>query len=755
MSLSLNKSASRPKPLPAVLQSVKHDTRALLSARLDALFQTTDDALFEMADDASSVADQNLYFDSMRIVRLQRASVQQKYIAAYSRSWSGVMSGEPTISAPEHNKPTSLPLDMSRDTQQLSRVASDELALSAAAESISSKISTEFSLPITELTRQLGKVCGRDLPSGFNPLGPECLIENFIAAIETLDVHIKVRTLLLKLFDRFVGKELGEVYEQANRVLCAAESSSVSSPSAGAIAHAHSVSEPADPESSEQFAYLQELLVASRATREMRENRRQNEQPDKKTSVRWPPVGDDQSMAPPVSVAKLLAILSGAQNANSNEALHLEESATALDFRQMLIDHAPELVSPNLLGKRELRLEGHSDNIVDLMTLLFERVLADGNLAIPMRVLIARLQVPLLKVAIIDPSFFTQPSHPARQLLNEVSAAGIGWSGDIDLRRDETFNKVESIVKRVVLSFTEDLTLFSNLIAELRHFVKKENKKRNQVEQQVRETEAGKAKALAAKKTVQNLINEKACGLLLPPDVGHFVAATWSKVLVYLFVTQGEETEAWAEALETLDDLLWSAQVLTHENDVALREELLPRLLTQLESGVTLSNLHDSQDDLARLCETIELLHRGDQGNLDAADASGSGSVSLTEQPPIVLVEEEEVPVEEVEFLATPQFAERIAELREGQWIEFRQASGAPSRNKLVTVVQPGDAYVFVNRKGMKACEHSPNALAVALAAGELTLLDESSVCERALAAVIVDLEHSQQDRPPEVWYPA
>ena len=248
------------------------------------------------------------------------------------------------------------------------------------------------------------------------------------------------------------------------------------------------------------------------------------------------------------------------QGSTSSEPIDLEQPIQPLDLQQLIQSTTASL--QDLDGKEgaagtSKALEPDSADVVDLVRMLFDYILNDRNLAIPMKALIGRLQIPILKVALLDNSFFAQTSHPARQLLNELSSAGIGWSTANELKRDETYNKIESIVLRVMNGFSEDLNLFSNLIAELRHFVNKEKKKRNHVEQRVKETEQGKARTTQAKQTVQNLINQKACGLRLPSDSGHFVSDAWSKVLVYIFITQGHESQAWLDAAATLDDLLW------------------------------------------------------------------------------------------------------------------------------------------------------------------------------------------------------
>jgi hypothetical protein len=65
---------------------------------------------------------------------------------------------------------------------------------------------------------------------------------------------------------------------------------------------------------------------------------------------------------------------------------------------------------------------------------------------------------------------------------------------------------------------------------------------------------------------------------------------------------------------------------------------------------------------------------------------------------------------------------------------------GERLRCKLATIVQPGNRYIFVNRRGMKVAEKNRMELAIALKQRTLAILDESQVFDRALEAVIGNL---------------
>ena len=93
-----------------------------------------------------------------------------------------------------------------------------------------------------------------------------------------------------------------------------------------------------------------------------------------------------------------------------------------------------------------------------------------------------------------------------------------------------------------------------------------------------------------------------------------------------------------------------------------------------------------------------------------------------------------------------PEFLHQINQLHEGVWVEHRSEDGEVVRAKLATIVQPGEKYVFVNRRGMKVFEQSRMHLAVLLKEQRLKILDESQVFDRALQGVIGNLRHMHRN---------
>jgi hypothetical protein len=668
-----------------------------------------------------------MYFESMRQVRLHRRKIGSEFLTEFDHGFSRVF-------AISNRNPEAAGTGLESD--DLSLVQKDELELSVAVAGIVSKVTSQFSLPIMQLTKRLDHLAkNQPLTERLNPLGPECLSQAFVYAIDTLNVDIKIRIILLKLFERFVMECLGPAYEQANALLAKSgvlpdlgrhegkrQSARETAPAESTPKNAEAADPPSTTDansdlssgsaavaSASNFGVIQGLLANARTTSLFSGRGFSGE---------------------PLTTPQLVSVLCDAQSEHFSEPLDMEQVPPVLDLRQVVGNRA------NSAGVHQA-----DDDAMNFVAMLFDYILNDRNLAIPMKALIGRLQIPIVKLAIMDKTFFEKSGHPARQLLNALSSAGIGWSSAAELKRDALYNKIESIVLQVLNGFNEDLKIFSELLSDLQSFTKQDEHKRGLVEQRVKATEIGKAKTVAAKETVQKLINDKASGLRLPPEIGRFISDTWSKVLVYACVTDGTRSGQWQEHTRALDDLLWCLQPLENLDDAERRDAMITELLGALDIGMQHLKLadHERLEIVDAIHTELTRISSNDRAYLED-DLVPTVDERYEQLDEIVLTAPHERLQPEVVKPPEPEFIEQIDALREGIWIEFVKEDGDRIRCKLAAVIAHGERYVFVNRRGMKVLEKSKTGLAAALKEKNLTILEEAQVFDRALQAVIGNL---------------
>jgi hypothetical protein len=754
----LTRDGTRSQTVPPIVNTVRQQARKQLVTLLRELLDCTDDALFEMADRSHSDTDHHLYFDSMRQIRLHRSDIQTIFVEELNSRFELAFRGAPG----KHN-------DAGNDTdaEHMSLVNNDELEISVAISGIVSKMTSQFSLPIMELTRRFDHLAKHaTVTERRNPLGPQAVSEAFAAAIECLEIDIRVRIILLKLFERQVMQRMGPVYDEANRMLADAgvlkdlkrSLSRGRNPNAGAQTPlsgrtpgapagqgGSGISGPGGQGYGSQGSATGVGASADRAAYGESEGESGGGTGFHAIQSLVARLRQDHGAAgggygAVIATPALLNVLTAVQQESGRQAVSVDQVPPLMDLRQVLVTRAPDVTGEalNKLGRAD-------EDVVNFIGLLFDYILNDRNLAIPMKALIARLQIPIVKLAIIDKTFFERSSHPARQLLNELSSAGIGWSSAAELRRDAVYDKIESVVIRVLNGFSDNPQIFAQLLDELRAFRTHDAERNGRMEQRVKEKESGRARTLAAKQDVQQVINQKASGLRLPRELGRFLSDVWSRVLVMISLREGASSSTWESAIATLDELLWSVQPLDDLHAMDRRDELRGDLLDRLDDGMTLIQLSDAERGQWRdtIGQELEAVSSNDRAYL-AEDEVPTVAEHFEAMEEIILAAPQEITDDYQGLPPEPEFLDRINRLTEGVWVEICQDDDGILRCKLATIVRPGDRYVFVNRRGMKVAEKSRMALARDLQDDRLLILNDAQVFDRALQAVIGNLRQIQ-----------
>ncbi len=564
----LNKLASDNQPsspvgrLPVALTQVRDKAAQQLKLAIQALFDNADDTLFQMADRAVSNSEQNAFFETMRDLRLKRKSIERGFLQRIFESFA-------TLNKYEIGKPQ---IDVvTPDT--LSLVKEEELEETVAVEAMVAKVMNRDATALGHLTMRLNSLVTRKIDDKSNPFGPWMLCEAFVEACSNLGVEIKIKLIIYKLFEKYVLADLEQLYAEANASLVAAgvlpelrsapprrnPAQKRSQAAAGEREGAGFAAAEGDAGAiQEVFGALQELLVQVRGS----------------VVVPRQVAGD----ALPISSNDLLRLLSHMQ-----QHLPASEQLNDFDLRRQLGGMLARVSEKS--GKA--RVVGEVDeDVINLVSMLFEFILDDRTLPDSLKALIARLQIPMLKVAVVDKTFFSRGSHPARRLLNEVASAALGWSGQDDERRDSLYQKIEQIVQRLLNDFVDDTAIFSELLADFLAFTGDERRRSELLEQRTRDAEEGSARAEMARREVEKALNERLLGKVLPEVVVALLREAWSKVMMLTCLKHGSESDEWQAVLATMDSLIWSVEPHDEPEARSRLLESVPGMLKALREGM-------------------------------------------------------------------------------------------------------------------------------------------------------------------------
>ncbi|MFK3974702.1 DUF1631 domain-containing protein [Pseudomonas sp. NPDC087358] len=714
--------------LPVVLLQVRDKAAQQLKESLQTLFDNADDTLFEMADRAHNNAEQNIFFEAMRDLRLKRKSIERNFLDKFFEAFLRL--GQYEIAEPILAEPVSF--------DKLALVHNDDLERTVAVDAMVTKVVNRDGVALSQLTTRLNELIPQPLTDQTNPLGPTLLCDFFLQAGRNLGVEIKVKLIILKLFEKYALTNADELYEEANQLLISAgvlpelkvlpsrrstDRSAAPAPSAEALradnAALVQAAEKLDTSVQEVFGALQELLVHVRGN--------------------LTPRPDNAVEARAISSADLLRLLSHLQ-----QYVPRAETPDDFDLRAQL----EQLIGRVSARSGKFRVVGTMDeDVINLISMLFEFILDDRNLPASLRALIGRLQIPMLKVAVIDKSFFSRGSHPARRLLNEIASAALGWGGRDDSQRDSLYTRIDQIVQRLLHDFVDDPAIFTELLVDFLAFTSDERRRSELLEQRTRDAEEGRALAELARQRVQQALNDRLLGKTLPEVVVRLLQEAWSKVLLLTCLKHGEQSGEWKAGLQAMDELIWSVE--SHDEPDARQRllELVPGLLKSLRDG--LSSAAFDPFATSEFFSQLEALHvqafnhvarEADAETTVGESVNGTSMMAVVEEIVLVAPGEQVLSEPSLHLPEDDEGLMQVDTLRMGSWVEIQEDEDHKLRCKLAAIVEPSGRYVFVNRTGMKVLEKTRMGLAVEFRRGTIRVLDDSLLFDRALESVLGNL---------------
>ncbi|MDP3349048.1 MAG: DUF1631 family protein [Hydrogenophaga sp.] len=231
---------------------------------------------------------------------------------------------------------------------------------------------------------------------------------------------------------------------------------------------------------------------------------------------------------------------------------------------------------------------------IEVVALMFQSILAEERIPPSVRVWFARLQIPVLRVALAEPEFFSALQHPARRLIDRMGSCVMGFESNVSSAA------LEAEIKRVVqvieqypetgrrvfqLVFDEFQKFLSTYLSEqgsASRFVS--------VAQQVEQKET-----LSVQYTIElrKLLDE----VPVRDEVRDFLFKVWVDVLAVSSVKYGLRHEETSALKQVASDLLWAASAKPNRDDRARVIQQLPALLQRLRQGMGLLGFTTGMQD--------------------------------------------------------------------------------------------------------------------------------------------------------------
>lgn len=764
--------------LPAPLIRLRDLSANALRRLLGEFFDNSDDALFNMADKAGSNQEQAAYFDAMRELRMRR-----KDLTLSMQQWTARAFNEIGRFSPRSGNDGAQ--DLNRDVLTLvdDQVLEEQVAL----DNMVTKARNRYGELLKLLEYRVDSLMsGADIVPAQMPLSPEVFCFGLGEACADLTIDIRAKLIVFKLFDKLMVARLEQLYREANDFLVRE----------GILPHMKRV--PLTGKAHRAAATGSAPMQASSAGGTLDGGGRIFE------------AGDSGG-----TFSELSALLHNGQagvgpgllagGAAGGSVLATPDLVSLLsraqpDFFQSGRSEAEPLRLQACIGQIVGAAEGRGSrvgqvdaDVINLVAMLFDFILEDRQLPPRMKALLGRLQIPVLKVALLDRGFFNRGGHPARKLLNELAMAAIGWNEKTEGQRDPLLAKVENIVEQLLNEFTDNIGLFDELLQDFQHFMGLEQRRRELVEQRLRDVEEGRARQEQARSRVEAAIARQVENHELPESTHKLLTEPWAKFLQWTFLRKGEDSVEWSAALTLTGQLVWTLdpKPITDET----RKEMLriiPGVVDGIRSGLrtiawdpfaTDAIIRDLEMAHVDALQTLPLNRRAPaareqtpladavkpdltenhepdsgpalakgpetrDGEAAAMPGDAGRETAAAPQPempvPQVPAEQESTAPSTAACPAGQWLAEARA-LRVGSWLELVN-EGNRVRCKLAAIIKATGKYIFVNRSGAKVAEYNLDRVAAALEEGHIAILDDGLIFDRALESIIDNLRSNRRD---------
>jgi len=755
---------------------------------VDRMFENADVALLDFAEKAESNTAQSLFFEAMSAVRHNRRPIEERFYAQLERGFNEF---------PLRPNSGQQAAEQAQGPDSLSLIETDELETFVATQNAAGKLASRIMDRIFALKQRLAVINnGNAIEEAQIPGGPGWLAAAFQHAVEELELEHKVRMVLIALFDKYVLSRADNLFDEYNKRLIQADILPnlryEIRRQAGSVEIIEKQLQPdsADPSSvggqdeqpeadqspselgDELFGRICELMSGRRG---------RTGAPGRSASIS-PIHGPGGSSSGGGSGAgaggggagsgggmgsgggggaassgggsagsrmsdqdaagtTLLGQINRAQSSVHTTAVNMssDEFIENIEVDEQLIERLQDALADErekiFKGVDRRKLSGADTDVIELVGMMFEYMLKEETLPNIVKALLSRLHTPLLKVGVIDRSFFTHQGHPARRLLNDMTAAGIRWVDEAHIDRG-VFPKMKELVDKLLLDFKEDVGIFDTLLEAFTGYVNELEQRASRVEERTTEAADGQEKLQAARSRAQQQIANLSRNKPLPQAAHDFLQRILADKLTFILLrnAEGDQSEDWQAATALVERIV--ASVLPPADDLQ-REDRLKQLDTlQEEIRAATGTLH--QGDKEKLMHGLFALQ----------------SVVLTETKPQNIplaapVAEQPAgdSVARQTALSPAQEAmlEKLKNVPFGTWFEFEKPGETKRRAKLSWRSTVTEKFMFVDQMGVKAAVVCMHELADCMLDGSVRIAstEKKPFVDRALNAIHRMLDHA------------
>ena len=790
-----------------IYTSLKAQAIKYAHSLIQAMSEHAENSQFGTTDKADNSNGSSAYFEALRIISSEREEIEINYCNQIEKQLSQFLTASTQLQD-KNNESNEFSIN------QLSLMEEVDLQESLAISTVIEKNRRNYPQDIRSIEKRIAHIYPDiHIDSETSPFDPNALCKAFQDAIHTRNINIRAKVVIYKFFDQQLSKTIGEFYQEINNtfiesgVLPKIKPESPKAISSRLHPHRQKTNDTnsvdthtADANnsqghttetSSEVLVSLQQMLSQTQPAGEYKGNM--------SSAV-------DTAETSEQIINALYQIHNEIKNQiQTNQGTDSIEagSATAFadpqevskQFKSMLLNQASQNVG------QEVSVNSIDSGIIDIISILFEYILEDKNLPAVAKAQIARLQIPLLKIAILNKELFNTQGHPARLLLNALAKAGLEIDDTDDTKNNPILKKIDYVVHQIINNFENDVQLFSDLLNEFNSFIDEEKERQLSSEAEIVQKKEEKEDISLAKQWVKKTLKDFLVGKKFSEQLEKVIRGPWAQVMLHTYIEQGCESNLWKSQLRFIDVLAWSLDATQISVDHKKLFNIIAQLIKTMRQG--LKDINYPEEKTEKLFRALESYHLASIRKIKSTVNEAQQKTNSTTKKPdsfflfsavepvednkqndnttspenlnpveqtiesleaqVASMSELEAMLEDVmedpqddaydniedivlsdqDALAKPEdhlddeYLDQARNLKIGTWLEFVAEYGKKQRAKLVWKSEFLGEYTFLNWKFDVVADKSLFVLAADLRTDRARIIDDVPLLDRALTAIL------------------
>ena len=262
------------------------------------------------------------------------------------------------------------------------------------------------------------------------------------------------------------------------------------------------------------------------------------------------------------------------------------------------VERRSGLMAENLIRAHRDELQQASSGkldhmVIDVVGSLFDQILSDSRVPPQMARQIARLQLPVLRVALMDASFFSSRRHPVRRFVNRIASLACAFDDFNDGPGKQFLVRVNELVKEIVDGDFDQVEVYAAKLEAIEAFIS------SQTQGEAKSTGAaslleGKESELRVQQRYMLQLQQALQPVALQGYLRDFLSQVWSQALVLTARSDGADAASTKRLKQVAVELVMSVQP---KGSLPMRKRFLmqlPGLMKDLNQGLKLIGWPDA-----------------------------------------------------------------------------------------------------------------------------------------------------------------